>query len=170
MSSPTKGWASGTHGFGAVLVKDRFHAGGHGQYFDPKFVERYWEPFVSRGEYRGTEFETTMPTTPWWTSMLGILPLKWLAVALLIALATLPLYFQGAFHRSHAGSQPAPSGESAAARGLSESGAEKPHVRDVESGTTSSPAWDRHPGPHGLVQRPIMAVMSGQPACDLGAM
>jgi len=83
--------ASGTHGFGAVLVKDRFHAGGHGQYFDSGFVEKYWEPFIRRGEYRGTAFETKMPPTPWWLSVLGILPLQWMIVALIVlalALAT----------------------------------------------------------------------------------
>jgi hypothetical protein len=77
--------ASGTHGFGAVLVKDRFHAGGHGQYFEPEFVERYWEPFIRRGSYQGTEFETKMPPTPWWLSVLGITPLKWI---LTLCLAT----------------------------------------------------------------------------------
>ena len=72
--------ASGTHGFGAVLVKDRFHAGGHGQYFEPDFVARYWEPFLKEGVYEGTDFEVTMPPTAWWVSMLGIFPLKWLIV------------------------------------------------------------------------------------------
>ena len=43
--------ASGTHGFGAVLVKDRFHAGGRGQYFDSGFVGQYWAPFIRSGEY-----------------------------------------------------------------------------------------------------------------------
>ena len=69
--------ASGTHGFGAVLVKDRFHAGGHGQYFEPAFPETYWEPFIRRGEYQGTKYEISMPPTPWWLSVLGILPLQW---------------------------------------------------------------------------------------------
>ena len=83
--------ASGTHGFGAVLVKDRFHAGGRGQYFDSGFVEKYWEPFIRRGEYTRTDFEVKMPLTPWWISVLGILPLQWMIVALIVlalALAT----------------------------------------------------------------------------------
>ena len=81
--------ASGTHGFKRVLIKDRFHAGGHGQYFDPGFVEKYWEPFIRRGEYTGTDFEVKMPPTPWWISVLGILPVKWL---LALVFAALPLY------------------------------------------------------------------------------
>lgn len=78
--------ASGTHGFGAVLVKDRFHAGGHGQYFEPEFVEKYWEPFIRRGVYNGTVFETKMPPTPWWVSVLGMAPLKWLLVLLVASM------------------------------------------------------------------------------------
>ncbi|WP_165248052.1 alpha/beta hydrolase [Paludisphaera soli] len=84
--------ASGTHGFGAVLVKDRFHAGGHGQYFEPEFVEYYWDPFIKWGEYRGTDFEVKMPTTPLWVSVLGILPLRWLITMFAIAIISLRLY------------------------------------------------------------------------------
>jgi DNA-binding MarR family transcriptional regulator len=85
--------ASGTHGFGAVLVKDRYHAGGHGQYFEPEFVEKYWGPFIRRGEYKGTEFETKIPPTPWWLSVLGVLPLRWLIGLMLIASVVLAGYF-----------------------------------------------------------------------------
>jgi pimeloyl-ACP methyl ester carboxylesterase len=74
--------ASGTFGFGAVLVKDRFHAEGHGQYFHPEFVEKYWAPFIRRGKVESTDFEMTMPPTPWWVSLLGVLPIKWLIVGL----------------------------------------------------------------------------------------
>jgi hypothetical protein len=83
--------ASGTHGFGGVLVKDRYHFRGHAQYFDPKFVEKYWEPFIKRGEYQATEFEKDIPTTPWRLRVLGVLPLKWLlaCVPLLILAYTI---------------------------------------------------------------------------------
>ncbi len=84
--------ASGTHGFGAVLVKDRFHAGGHGQYFEPEFVEKYWEPFIKRGEYVRSDFETKMPPTPWWISILGIVPLRYVLVFLLLFTPALALY------------------------------------------------------------------------------
>ena len=76
--------ASGTHGFGSVLVKDRFHDGGHGQYFDPAFVENYWEPFIRRGNYKGTDFEVKMPPTPWWVSMIEVFPVKFLAICLIM--------------------------------------------------------------------------------------
>lgn len=84
--------ASGSHGFGAVLVKDRFHAGGHGQYFNRAFVKKYWEPFIRRGEYKGTEFEKTMLPTPWWLSLVGILPLQWLLLAMLCSLLGSMIY------------------------------------------------------------------------------
>src|SRR5262249_34576706 len=77
--------ASGTHGFGAVLVSDRYHAGGHGQYFESEFVEKYWEPFIRRGEYRSTNFEVTMPPTPSWMSVLELMPLKLLTVLVILA-------------------------------------------------------------------------------------
>jgi pimeloyl-ACP methyl ester carboxylesterase len=78
--------ASGTHGFGAVLVKDRYHAGGHGQYFEPEFVQESWEPFIRRGEFDGSRYEVEMPPTPWWMSVLGILPLQWISVVLIFCL------------------------------------------------------------------------------------
>jgi pimeloyl-ACP methyl ester carboxylesterase len=95
--------ASGTHGFGAVLVKDRFHAGGHGQYFAPDFVEGYWEPFIRRNEYMGTEFETKMPTTPWWLSLIGILSLTKLLYALIVLCVIIFAY--RSLHGNH-GEQP----------------------------------------------------------------
>jgi pimeloyl-ACP methyl ester carboxylesterase len=81
--------ASGTHGFGVVLVKDRFHAGGHSQYLERSFVEEHWAPFIRRGEYKPTAFEVQKaPPSPWWLSVLGISPLRWIITALLIGLLT----------------------------------------------------------------------------------
>jgi hypothetical protein len=85
--------ASGTHGFGAVLVKDRFHAGGHGQYFEPEFVETYWEPFIRRGIYKASDYEVTMPPTPWRLSVLGILPIQLIVSGLLLLILCFGVYF-----------------------------------------------------------------------------
>jgi len=74
---------SGTHGFGNVIVKDRFHDATHGQYFQKEFVSKYWKPFIHDGEYKRTPFETDRPTTPWWLSLLGILPIKLLMLVVL---------------------------------------------------------------------------------------
>jgi hypothetical protein len=81
--------ASGTHGFGAVLVTDRYHSGGHGQYFASEFVEKYWAPLIQRGEYQKTGFELTMPPTPWWMSVLEIVPLKWLTILVVFSVAVM---------------------------------------------------------------------------------
>jgi hypothetical protein len=67
---------SGTHGFGNVIVKDRFHDATHGQYFKEEFVSKYWKPFIHQGEYKRTPFEINRSTTPQWLSLLGILPIK----------------------------------------------------------------------------------------------
>jgi hypothetical protein len=40
---------AGTDGFGSTYVVDRFHAGGHGLFFDPGFISEYWKPFIDRG-------------------------------------------------------------------------------------------------------------------------
>lgn len=114
--------ASGTHGFKRVLIKDRFHAGGHGQYFEPEFVDKYWEPFIKRGEYQGTEFEKTRPPTPWWLSVLGILPLRHVLTVVLVAISVLGIY--GFMMRS----------------GLGRAGPIGLHATQSESSLKSSPA------------------------------
>ena len=84
----------GTFGFGGVLVKDRFHAGGHGQYFDREIVKESWEPFIRRGQFEGTKFEVQMPTTPLWVSALATLQIKWVTVVLIsLALARAAYYW-----------------------------------------------------------------------------
>jgi len=70
--------ASGTHGFGSVVARDRFHPGGHSQYFEEDFVKEYWVPFIRDGMIKPSGWETTRPGTPWWLSTLGWLPLKYL--------------------------------------------------------------------------------------------
>ena len=78
---------SGTHGFGNVIVKDRFHDATHGQYFKKEFVSEYWKPFVHHGEYKRTPFEIDRPTTPQWLSWLGMLRIKHIMLAVLLCFA-----------------------------------------------------------------------------------
>jgi hypothetical protein len=85
---------SGTHGFGNVIVKDRFHDVTHGQYFQKEFISKYWKPFIHDGEYKRTPFETNRPTTPQWLSLLGILPIKSIVVILIVVLCL--VFFRGA--------------------------------------------------------------------------
>jgi hypothetical protein len=78
--------ASGTHGFKKVLVTDRIHLGGHGQYFHPDFVKDYWEPFIRRGEVKETNNESRVPRTKWWISALELMPLQWTIVCIFVFL------------------------------------------------------------------------------------
>jgi hypothetical protein len=62
-------------------------------------VDKFWAPFIRRGDYQGTDFELKMPTTPWWMSLLGILPVKWVIVSAAVLLAAGAAFdaFKGAF-------------------------------------------------------------------------
>lgn len=88
-SSVTWGYgASGTFGFGAARVRDRYHGGRynafrHSDYFDPAFVRKYWIPYLDRGEIVGTEWEAGRVTAPWWMNVLALLPFNWIIFVLL---------------------------------------------------------------------------------------
>jgi hypothetical protein len=77
--------ASGTHGFGGVVVRDRYHSGGHSQYFSPAFIAEFWTPFIRDGIIRPSRFEASRPNTPWWLSLLGWIPLRYV-LALVVVL------------------------------------------------------------------------------------
>lgn len=78
--------ATGTFGCGTILVRDRFHNYSHGDYFEQDFVKRYWVPFIKEGTFVPSEFERMRQPTPWWMSILSILPLKYLIVVALLVL------------------------------------------------------------------------------------
>ncbi|MBA3944259.1 MAG: hypothetical protein H0X37_06800 [Herpetosiphonaceae bacterium] len=78
--------ASGIFGFGTVPVRDRFHDYAHSDYFNVDFVERFWAPFIKRGEIVRTEYESRRPPSPWWMSLLSIVPFKYLITLSAIAL------------------------------------------------------------------------------------
>lgn len=72
---------SGTHGFGQGEVRDRYHNIQHSDYFTEYFATTYWKPFIKNGEYK--QSESTPLATPWWLSVLGILPLQWIGILFL---------------------------------------------------------------------------------------
>jgi len=81
-ASTTWGYgSSGTNGFGAVEVTDRFNPMTHSQYFSREFVEKYWMPFLARGKIVSSHYEKSGKGTPWWFSILD-LPWKWATVVL----------------------------------------------------------------------------------------
>lgn len=81
--------ASGTYGFGVIVVKDRYHEASHSQYFFPAFVDEYWIPLIHRGEYKDTEFGSKRPTTPLLLSLFGVLPINYIIVACFLLLMLL---------------------------------------------------------------------------------
>jgi Putative serine esterase (DUF676) len=78
--------ATGTFGFGTYGVIDRFNRFGHGDFFDLDFVKDYWVPFLERGEIRPTEWESTRNKPPYWHSLLSWMPLRWIAMVLILAI------------------------------------------------------------------------------------
>lgn len=86
--------ASGTHGFGHVLVKDRFHKARHGDYIEEEgFVEGYWQKFIEQGKFIPSGYDTTTYKTPWRFSILEGFPIQWIAIGFLVGLLFLGGYF-----------------------------------------------------------------------------
>lgn len=83
--------SSGTFGFKTPDIEDRFHAIGHSNYFEEGFAEKYWVPYVARGEVVRPEVDATAKESGILTSALASRPLwlpwlGWLAVCLLALL------------------------------------------------------------------------------------
>ena len=75
--------SSGRFGFGHTRVKDRFHRGGHGDFFSERFARDYWLPYLSGGIVNTGEVER--PSSPWWQSVLTVAPLKYVILVLAAA-------------------------------------------------------------------------------------
>jgi formylglycine-generating enzyme required for sulfatase activity len=80
--------ASGTFGFGNPFVHDRFHDYYHSDFFNSKFVHRYWAPFIKNGNIVVSEWDEDHPEPPWRISMLSKLPLRWVILLVLIAIVS----------------------------------------------------------------------------------
>ncbi len=86
--------ASGTHGFGHVLVKDRFHNSGHGEYIEEEgFVENYWKPFIEQGTFVPSDYDRAKRKTPWYLSTLEGIPIQWIVTGLFIVALIIGGYF-----------------------------------------------------------------------------
>lgn len=84
--------ASGTFGFGTVGVRDRYHKLGHSDYFNKSFVEKYWAPFLLRGEVVPTKWEEERSSPPWWQSMVAWFPFKYIILSILAFFIALSVY------------------------------------------------------------------------------
>jgi hypothetical protein len=77
---------SGVFGFGVPKVKDRFHNFGHSDYFTQEFVKQFWYPWIYESRVVTSEYESKRPVSPWWRSILSILPINWLIVIIIFFL------------------------------------------------------------------------------------
>lgn len=84
--------ASGTFGFGTPGIRDRHHCMTHSGYFSQDFVKHYWEPFVSSGEVVNSDYERDQPASPWYLSLLAVIPVQWTVLIGLLAAVTFMLF------------------------------------------------------------------------------
>jgi len=83
--------SAGTDGFGNIHVQDRYHSGEHGLFFEEKFMERYWRPFIQKGEVVAGQAKQA-EKLGWGISALRLLPLRWLALCIyLLVYLVLPI-------------------------------------------------------------------------------
>jgi hypothetical protein len=77
--------SAGTFGLSNERARNRFHRNGHSDYFDAGFVRDMWEPFLSRGDIKESQWdiERSEYPTPWWISALDLFPLKFTILAIL---------------------------------------------------------------------------------------
>jgi TIR domain len=68
--------STGTFGFGAPRVRDRFHTLGHSDFFSDDFIRQYWRPWVQDGLV--IEDETKRQKTPWLLSIAEFFPFRWI--------------------------------------------------------------------------------------------
>jgi len=71
---------SGTFGFGSANVRDRFHDGGHSDFFNTDFMEKFWVPFVLKGTIEEPRVEASRPEVPFWLSLLSVVHVKYMVV------------------------------------------------------------------------------------------
>ena len=87
--------ASGTFGFGVHNVRDRFHPGGHSDFFKPKFIEDYWLDQVKGLPVRFTETERwEHEKSPRWFDLF-IFPLRWLILVAMVGIVFAGIWLQG---------------------------------------------------------------------------
>lgn len=75
--------STGTFGFGTIGIKDRFHDGGHSDFLNLSFAEKYWIPFLFEGDF----IKTKRPNTSfWYTSFLNFLSIPWKYIFISVSL------------------------------------------------------------------------------------
>lgn len=80
--------ASGTYGFGAFNVRDRFHELTHSQFFEDAFIRQHWLPIVTDQPIAFSTGDKAGLAAPAWFGLLRV-PLRWLAVSVAVIALTL---------------------------------------------------------------------------------
>jgi pimeloyl-ACP methyl ester carboxylesterase len=84
-AAASKGYgASGTRGFGAWAVRDRFHPGSHSDYFTESFVSTYWVPYILFGALAASPFEPRRSKPPLHHTAVGWIPIRWIIVCVVV--------------------------------------------------------------------------------------
>jgi pimeloyl-ACP methyl ester carboxylesterase len=93
-NSTTWGYGStGTFGFKAAGVRDRYHNCAHSDYFKPGFAEEYWLPWIKAGKLVPSPFEIgAQAPTPFFKNLLELLPIKYILILILVIAAWLVLH------------------------------------------------------------------------------
>jgi O-acetyl-ADP-ribose deacetylase (regulator of RNase III) len=76
--------SSGRFGFLTPWVRDRFHAVGHSDFFKEDIVKTFWLPLLSDGKV--IDGPVGRPASAWWLQLLTVLKLKYVVVAIVLAL------------------------------------------------------------------------------------
>ena len=69
--------ATGTYGFNAGAVTNRFHSIGHSEFFSKKFVREFWRPFVQDSTIAPSHVGSDIVRSPWYFSLFEP-KLRWL--------------------------------------------------------------------------------------------
>lgn len=66
---------SGSFGFKTTRVWDRFFDYGHSDFFTDEHFQKFWKPFILKGQVVQSPWDSKRPTPPWLLSVLGGLPM-----------------------------------------------------------------------------------------------
>jgi len=76
---------SGSFGFKTARVCDRFFAYGHSDFFSEDHFKNFWRPFILHRQIVNSPWDSQRPTSPWWISLLGGVPMVKMVVLTFLA-------------------------------------------------------------------------------------
>jgi pimeloyl-ACP methyl ester carboxylesterase len=94
--------ASGTYGFGDFNVRDRFHPLTHSQFFEEKFIGKYWVSAVKGETPAFSPGDKKEVSSPAWFGIFN-LPLRWLLPVAVVGAVALGIKFIGPWNPCNRG-------------------------------------------------------------------